>query len=225
MLQDSAKKQIERIKELASLQYSINEIQVRELIKLVSNLFRQLLLEVGYDGRQITRVTTKFRDAGRRSAPWKPASSKVPGRPQDGANGNRINRWLMDKNHKFYAGEVTATLVEIKYYLQALSMTGAPPLPDEPLKSAFGWILEHKIEPGAYLDPIQLVPINLNDVLRDARTIQSGHIIPLDRKGRHEPKNAFLMLPTSNQLQGNQTAEELFELMQAILRRREQNRR
>jgi len=213
---------IERIKELASLQYSINEVQVRELIRLVSNLFRQLLLGAGHDARQITRVTTKFRDAGRRSAPWKPTSSRVPGRPQDGADGNRINRWLMDKNHKFYADEVTATLVEIRYYLQALSMSGAPELPDESLKSVFSWMLEHKVEPDRYVDPIQLIPINLNEVVKDARTIQSGHIVPLDRGGKHEPRNAFLMLPRSNQLQGNQTAEELYELMKAILERRKE---
>ena len=162
-------------------------------------------MEAGHDARQITKVTTKFRDAGRRSAPWRPTSSRVPGRPQDGADGNRINRWLMNKNHKFYADEVTATLVEIKYYLQALSMSGAPELPDESLNSVFSWMLEHKIEPGRYVDPIQLIPINLNEVIKDARIIQSGHIVPLDRGGKHESLNAFLMLQRSNQLQGNQT--------------------
>lgn len=210
---------IDRIKQLASLKTQINEVQARELIKLISNLFRDLLLKAGHSPRQITRVTTKFRDAGRRSAPWKPASSKVPGRPQDGADGNRINRWLMDKNHKFYADEITATLVEVKYYLQALSMKGAPELTDESLKSAFSWMLEHKIEPGKYIDPIQLIPIDLNDVVKDARTIQSGHLIPLDRGGKHEPQNAFLMLPRSNQLQGNQTLDELLKLMKEILAR------
>ena len=209
-----------RIKELAAMQYGINGVEVRELIRLISRVFRELLLQARHDGRQITRVTTKFRDAGRRSAPWRPTSSRVPGRPQDGADGNRINRWLMDPGHKFYADEVTATLVEVKYYLQALSMTGAPELPDESLKSAFSWMIEHDVEPGTYLDPIQLIPIDLNEVVKDARTIQSGHIVPLDRGGRHEPSNAFLMLPKSNQLQGNQTAEELFELMEAILHRR-----
>ena len=218
------KEKIERIKELASLQYNISDVQVRELIKLVSGLFRQLLLEAGHNPRQITRLTTKFRDAGRRSAPWRPTSSRVPGRPQDGADGNRINRWLLHENHKFYAAEVTATLVEVKYYLEALSMTGAPELPDESLKSAFSWMLEHRVEPGVYLDPIQLIPINLNEVVKDARTIQSGHIEPLDRGGKHEPKNAFLMLPRSNQLQGNQTADELFKLMEAILERRKKRR-
>jgi hypothetical protein len=210
---------IDRIKTLAGLQDRIDETQGRELIRLVSGLFRDLMLAAGHNARQITRLTTKFRDAGRRSAPWRATSSRVPGRPQDGANGNRINRWLLDKSHKFYADEVTATLVEIKYYLQALSMSGAPELPDESLKSAFSWMLEHKIEPGNYVDPIQLVPINIHDVVRDARTIQSGHLIPLDRGGKHEPRNAFLMLPRSNQLQGNQTRDELLALMEEILAR------
>lgn len=216
---------IERIKALASLEYRINETQVRELIRLVSSLFRDLMLADGHDARQITRVTTKFRDAGRRSAPWRPTSSRVPGRPQDGEDGNRINRWLMDKSHKFYADEVTATLVEIRYYLQALSMSGAPKLPDESLKSAFSWMLEHKIEPGNYVDPIQLIPINIHDVIENARTIQSGHLVPLDREGKHEPKNAFLMLPRSNQLQGDQTIDELLILMEAILERHKKRTR
>jgi len=209
----------DQIKKLAALGYGIKETQARQLVHLVSDLFRTLLISAGHDPRQILRITTKFRDAGRRSAPWKPASSKVPGRPQDGADGNRINRWLMDKDHKFYADEVTATLVEVKYYLQALSMEGAPDLADPELKKAFSWMLEHTIEPGNYEDPIQLVPINLADIVKDASTIQSGHLIPLDRGGKHEPKNAFLMLPRSNQLQGNMTLDELLALMQTIVER------
>ncbi len=211
--------QIARIKVLAARENNISEMEVRVLIKLVSDLFRDLMLAAGHDARQILRVTTKFRDAGRRSAPWRPASSRVPGRPQDGADGNRINRWLMEKNHKFYADEVTATLVEIKYYLQALSTSGAPELPDGSLKSAFSWMLEHDVEPGKYEDPIQLIPIDINEIVRDARTIQSGHLVPLDRGGKHEPRNAFLMLPRSNQLQGNMTLDELLALMEQIIER------
>jgi hypothetical protein len=53
----------------------------------------------------------------------------------------------------------------------------------------------------------------------DARTIQSGHLHPLDRGGKHEPANAFLMLHRSNQLQGNLTVEELIALMDEIVKR------
>ena len=84
------------------------------------------LLESGIEKRKVTRLTTKFRDAGRRSPPWKATSSVVPGRPQDGSDGNRQNRWLFDPSHKFYADEVTATLVEIGYYFQTLSMKNSP---------------------------------------------------------------------------------------------------
>lgn len=210
---------IQRIKELAELKYEINTAQVRELIRLVAQLFRQLMIANGHDGRQITRITTKFRDAGRRSAPWKPTSSRVPGRPQDGADGNRINRWLLPQDHKFYADEVTGTLVEVKYYLQALSMSGAPKLPNDSLKHSFSWMLEHPVEPDAYFDPVQLIPINLPEVVHDARIIQSGHFIPLERGGKHEPKNAFLYLKTSNQLQGDLTLEELLMLIEEVLTR------
>lgn len=206
----------EKLLPLARKGHSMTLDEVREFMALTSKLFRDILLEAGYDARQITRLTTKFRDSGRRSAPWKPASSRVPGRPQDGADGNRINRWMMDPAHKFYADEKTATLVELKYYYQALSMMNAPELPNKEFCSSLNWLLGHPIEPGYYLDPIQLIPIDLKDLINDARIIQSGHIVPLDRGGKHEPKNTFLMLKISNALQGNLTVQELLELMRMI---------
>ncbi len=204
---------------LAAKQTALNNVEAQRLVKKIKELFDSLMSDANYPERDVRRITTKFRDAGRRSAPWKPASSKVPGRPQDGSDGNRINRWLMDPTHKFYADEVTACLVEVKYYLQALSMNDAPELPDETLKDAFIWLVGHKIEPGTFRDPIQLEPVSISAILHDARLIQSGHIHPLDRDGRHEANNATLMLARSNQIQGNQTVEELFQLMNAILER------
>ncbi len=160
---------------------------------------------------------TKFRDAGRRSPPWRPTSSRVPGRPQDGADGNRRNRWLFKPAHKFYADEITATLVEVRYYLQLLSMNNAPPLPEDSVQESFMWLVDHKVEPSTYLDPIQLIGIDLHEFLEDLRFVQSGHLVPLDRGGKHEPPNSFLMLARSNQLQGNLTLEELLNLMEQIL--------
>lgn len=206
-----------RIKTLAESGLDISVEDVRVLMGLVSRTFRKHLVDNGFDSRQITRLTTKLRDAGRRSPPWKPHSERVPGRPQDGADGNRINRWLLESEHKFYATEITATLVEIKYYLQCLSMEGAPILPNNDIQTCFSFILEHNVEPGLYLDPIQKMPILLSDVIESARVIQSGHLIPLDRGGMHEPSNTFLMLARSNQLQGNLTVQELLDLMGNIL--------
>jgi len=208
------------IQELAAKEYGITVEETRKLISLITWVFVQVLVNAGFPKRDIVRVTTKFRDAGRRSAPWKPASSKVPGRPQDGQDGNRISRWLLASDHKFFADEKTATLSEIKYYLQALSMNNAPPFPSGTIQVAFTpWLIEHRIEPGLYLDPIQLIPINLAEVIGNAKAIQSGHLIPLDRGGKHEPKNVFLMLARSNQLQGNLTVDELIELMEVIVER------
>ncbi len=189
------------------------------LISNISTFFTKTLIQAGHDQRQILRITTKFRDAGRRSPPWRPASGRVPGRPQDGADGNRRKRWLFEQEHKFYANEKDATLTEVKYYLQALSMTGAPDLPPDSIQDCFVWLVGHRVIPGEYYDPIQLIPINLTEVLEQARDIQSGHLIPLDRGGRHEPSNAFLMLARSNQLQGNLTLDELLALLQRILQR------
>ena len=96
-------KDLHLINEISKKKDQITLEEVRALIKLISLLFKVICSS--YDKEKIQAIRTKFRDSGRRSAPWKPTSSVVPGRPQDGRDGNRINRWLMDKNHKFYADE------------------------------------------------------------------------------------------------------------------------
>lgn len=192
--------------------------EAQDLIKCIKIVFDDTM-ESKYERRAILRLTTKFRDAGRRSAPWKPTSSRVPGRPQDGSDGNRINRWLLPKDHKFYADEQTACLVEIKYYLQALSFQNSPRVDNQRFRTSFSWLVDAPIEPGNYLDPIQLIPIDMDNVIMNAKMIQSGHIFPLDRGGRHIPTNTFLMLARSNQLQGNLSVEELLQLMEDIVKK------
>ena len=198
----------------------------RALIRLISNLFKEECLRVGYEERAAQRIVTKFRDAGRRSAPWMATSSIVPGRPQDGADGNRTSRWLLPIDHKFHASEITATLVEVKYFLQAFSMGNAPDIRYLGFSELFSpWLLEHPISPNLYLDPIQLTIIDFQMFMNEPRSIQSGHIFPLDRGGRHHYHNTFLMLFRSNQLQGNLTVEELLQLMQTITASHEEARR
>lgn len=189
---------------------------VRSLIQLARSVFRHTALEAGIDKRVVTAILTKFCDAGRRSPPTSAFSSILPGRPQSGSDGNRTKRWLLDKQHKFYAEEIPATLVEVKYILEALSMDRAPRLATDEARDAFIWLIGHEVIPGAYRDPIQLIPISFADFCSDRKLIQSGHIYPLDRGGRHEPGNAFLMLARSNQLQGNNTVSEMISLMRSI---------
>src|SRR5438132_4370830 len=117
------------------------------MLKAIKAVAQELLITAGFDRRQITAIHTKFNDAGRRSAPWKAFSQRVPGRPQDGKDGNRINRWLLEPDHKFYATEVTATLVQVRYYLQMLSMKNAPPLPPRSIQNDFEWLAGHPIVP------------------------------------------------------------------------------
>jgi hypothetical protein len=205
--------------ELGSSEYRLSLDEVRELMSVTIDYFREFLTSAGTDSSSVQKIVTKFRDAGRRSAPWKPASGRVPGRPQDGEDGNRRSRWLFDPEHKFYADETNATLVEVKYFLQTLSMQGAPQVTNEQLRYGFQWLTDHPIEPGAYLDPVQLIPINFQEFVSTRTYVQSGHLIPLDRGGRHVPSNTFLMLARSNQLQGNLTLEELVELMERIVSR------
>jgi hypothetical protein len=190
---------------------------VRSAMGLTIGMFRSAALRNDYPPRGTTALTTKFRDAGRRSAPWRPASSKVPGRPQDGADGNRINRWLMEPDHKFYATEKDATLVEIRYFFQALSMADAPDVEGIEKLKTWEWLSEGPIGTGEYLDPVQLVPINFNDFFDNPRLVTSGHFVPLDRGGRHLPHNTFLTLKISNDLQGNHTVDELLDILNQIL--------
>ena len=168
--------------------------------------------------RRVTALLTKYNDAGPRSAPWRPVSERVPGRPQDGQDGNRINRWELPKEHKFYSTKKDGVLVGIKYILQTLSMDGAPASPQE-LSRAYAWLVEHGIGPGQFHDPIQLVQVRLADVIENPRLITSGHLRPLDRSGRHVPANTSLMLKISNDLQGNLTVEELLDMIDGILHR------
>jgi len=209
---------ISAINRFSSFREQISEANSRLFIKAVSELFREVLIESGYDVRGVTRLTTKFRDAGRRSPPWRPASSVVPGRPQDGSDGNRQNRWLFPRDHKFYADEVTATLVEVKYYFQALSMNNAPRI-QTTVPLDVDWLLGHPFGPGNFLDPLQKISVEFDKFFNDRRYIESGHIIPLDRGGRHNIQNSFLILTTSNRMQGNLTFEELLQLMDNILQR------
>jgi hypothetical protein len=205
------------IKELAIKQKTISTTEARCLIKLIKALFEETIHKAGYSDSQIRALTTKFRDAGRRSAPWRPTSSRVPGRPQDGSDGNRINRWLMPEDHKFYAHEVDATLVEIKYYLQTLSMLNSPACAYDIRTLFTPWLIKHPVESGAYRDPVQRVQIDLQSFINDPRLLQSGHLNPLDRDGRHVPENTYLMLARSNQIQGNMKMEELIDLMTKVI--------
>lgn len=213
------KDKLQRLSKVADKEYHLSVKEVRQMISDITNVTRELLLNAGFPERQVRALCTKLRDAGRRSPPWNAFSRRVPGRPQDGADGNRRLRWLFESSHKFYATEIIATLVEVRYYLQVLSMKNAPPLPQNTIQDKFSWLTSHKIIPGAYLDPIQLIPIDLKEVLVNLRSIHSGHLVPLDREGRHEPNNAYLVLSRSNQLQGNLTRDELLELMKQILKR------
>lgn len=205
--------------EIGSHGSNLNEEDVRWAISLARKMFREACKGDAYSRRNIDAVLTKFTDAGRRSGPWKPTSSKVPGRPQDGADGNRIKRWLLDPQHKFYATEIDATLVEIKYIFQALSMTDAPMVKGNSNLLSWTWLYPTPAQPNTFIDPIRLTPVLFQEFIRDRRMITSGHIDPLDRSGKHEPSNTSLMLKSSNDLQGNLRIDELLNEMWEILNR------
>lgn len=192
------------------------EEDVLQIYRAAKGYFREQLS--ARPAPRITALLTKYNDAGPRSAPWRAVSKRVPGRPQDGRDGNRINRWKLPKDHKFYSTRRDGVLVGIKYIFQTLSMDGAPETPQE-LSDSYRWLTGHDIGPGQFRDPIQLVGVDIGDVIENPRLITSGHLHPLDRGGRHLPENTSLMLKVSNDLQGNLTVEELLDMIQGILQR------
>lgn len=202
----------------SSAKAAMTDDDVVVLYAAARSLFRASILQAGFDEAIVRALITKYNDAGPRSAPWKPVSGRVPGRPQDRADGNRINRWQLPSEHKFHSTQVDGTLVAIKYLFQTLAMTGAPTIPPA-VSNAFQWLVGHEIRPGAFLDPIQRIDVPLRDVVENPRIITSGHIVPLDRGGRHVPTNTSLMLKLSNDLQGNNTLEELLTVIHGILTR------
>jgi hypothetical protein len=104
--------------------------------------------------------------------------------------------------------------------LQAISMVGFPELPARSAVDSWSWLTDgNPINRGNYLDPIQLVPIRFADFFDNPRNVTSGHIYPLDRGGKHVPSNTFLTLAISNNLQGNNTVEELLNMMWQIVKR------
>lgn len=205
--------------EIGELGEAATDADVDLLMELMPQVFRSLALAANFPKAQVKKLVTKFRDAGRRTPPTAQASSIVPGRPQTGADGNRTNRWLLPSGHRYYADKRDAQLVEIKYYLQALSMSSAPPIRIERSRTAFIWLLGHELGPDEYRDPITRRSISFPAFLAQPRVIQSGHYVPLARGGRHEPSNTFLMLARSNSMQGDLTFGEFLALIDDILRR------
>lgn len=195
----------------------MSDSDVDALMERAPQVFRELLLAEGVSRSTITRVVTKFRDAGRRSPPTAVYSSIGPGRPQSAADGNRANRWELPSDHKYFAERRTAQLVEVKFYLQALSLRGAPEIEYDRAPSAFMWLLGHYWLPGEYLDPIMRRPIDFDAFMDNPRLLTSGHLFPLARGGYHEPSNAFLMLARSNTLQSDLTFDEFLALIDDIL--------
>lgn len=195
---------------------AMTDEDVTSLMELMPKIFRAVTEPAGYSKRAVQAVIVKFRDAGRRTPPTRQFSSILPGRPQTGADGNRTRRWLLPSGHKYFALQRDAELVEIRYYLQALSMDGAPRLGHPQFENAFWWLLGHEVLPGEYRDPIFMRPIGFKEFLQSPKVITSGHLNPLGRGGRHEPSNTYLMLARSNTMQNDLTFDEFLALIADI---------
>ena len=96
-------------------------------------------------------------------------------------------------------------------------MEDAPSIPEKALEREFIVLLGHPLKPGEFLDPIQKIPVSFTRFIHDPRYVESGHLVPLGRGGRHTPDNATLMLRDSNRLQADLTIDELLETMIGIL--------
>jgi len=188
-----------------------------EILMKVRKLFKSILLQARIDETVLKSILTKFTDSGRRSAPWRDGSETGHRRPQDGADGNRQNRWLFDPAHEYYATKSMGSLVEIRFILQTLCMQNAPQLPSDTLKDSFNGILGHELLPGKFLEPLTKESPDFNEFVNDRRYIESGHVIPHARDGRHNYNNATLMLRDSNRQQADFTIDECVEKMKRIL--------
>lgn len=193
--------------------------EVRRLIVMVTEIFSRTTIDAGFEKDPINKIITKFRDGGRRSPPWQPGSETGARRPQDGADGNRQSRWLFAPTHRYYADEITATMTEVRYFLQALSMSESPPLLDGSLDDPASVLLRHEFGPERFLDPIQVVPISLVAFADNRRYVEVGHIVPIGRGGKHNPENATLMLRESNRMQNDMTIPEFMTMIKGILER------
>lgn len=202
--------------EIAPFGPSSADGDVTAVMEVMPPFFRATVIGAGHTKPSVDKVVTKFRDAGRRTPPTKQFSSVGPGRPQNAADGNRTLRWLLPSGHKYFATKRDAELVEIRYYLQALSLDDAPRIEDSQIRNAFWWLLNHEVAPGEYRDPILLRPISFKEFLRNPGTMTSGHFIPLNRGGRHEPSNTFLMLARSNTMQNDLTFDEFLAVIADI---------
>lgn len=211
---------IDEASQLGSLGPSMSDSDVDALMERMPRLFRSVVSpDVRFTKKQVDAIVTKFRDSGRRSAPTKTFSSIGPGRPQNAADGNRANRWQLPSDHRYFASKRDAQLVEIKYFLQALSFDNASEINSVEFRTAFYWLLDHEVAPGAYLDPIMRRSFDFAAFMSRPRIVTSGHFVPLARGGRHEASNTFLMLDRSNTLQNDLTFDEFLALIDDIVRR------
>jgi hypothetical protein len=190
----------------------------KELLMKARKLLKDFLIEQNCESRIIEAILRKFNDSGRRSPPWQQGNEDGHRRPQDGADGNRQNRWLFPEDHPYYATESMACLVELKFILQTFSMINIPNLPSNVLTNSFTGLLGHELISGQFLDPLTGDQIDFAEFVRDRRYLESGHIDPHGRGGRHNYNNATLMLRDSNRQQADLTINECLENMARILR-------
>ncbi len=189
-----------------------------ELLMKTRKLFRDVLRDNGVEDRIIQAILRKFNDSGRRSPPWQQGNEDGHRRPQDGADGNRQNRWLFPVVHPYHATRSMGCLVETKFILQTFSMDNFPNLPSNILQNSFDGILNHNLTPRLFLDPLTGYVVDFNEFIANPKILESGHINPHGRGGRHNYNNATLMLRDSNRQQADLTIDECIENMAIILR-------
>ncbi|MCH7969308.1 MAG: hypothetical protein IH841_08720 [Thaumarchaeota archaeon] len=200
-----------------NIQSEPSDSDAYEILMESRKLFKGFLLFNGIKERIVDSMLRKFNDAGRRSPPWLAGSQTGNRRPQDGADGNRRNRWLFPKTHDYYATKSMGCLVELRFVLQTLSMLNAPKLPSEILKNSFVTILQHELMPRNFLDPLTKQSPDFNKFVKDRRYIESGHVVPHAKSGKHNYKNATLMLRDSNRQQADYTIDECIRNMVLVL--------
>lgn len=127
---------------------------------------------------------------------------------------NRDVRWATWPASVQYASHYECAMIEMELMVELFEFAGAPSLNEE-LQAAIFAVRGQPVIPGARRCYITGYMLNFEDYVQAAINPQGGksayhvgHILPLTRGGRHEPRNVAWLSDDGNRIQGNDTLDE-----------------
>jgi len=128
---------------------------------------------------------------------------------------NREARWDIEEDHPYYATYETCLDVARRLTLYIFEMEDAPPCP-----TGLVQYLEREPIPDSYVcyicgQPVTIEQINEAEVSK--AVVETGHKIPFNIGGIHEPDNVFFCHRECNIAQGNKIMPEFCDWIASIL--------